>query len=101
MNELFLDDDEDFEHDPPRRERRREIRRRWNRSPWRIVPLPVLAFVVTGTYWWSVGKSDAWLHAFGPVLTVGTFTLVGPYIKNRWFRHQRSKLDHEEKRSKA
>ena len=75
---------------------RRELRRRWNRSPWRILPLPILSFVLVGSYFSAIGTPDAWWRALGPVMAILVFTSLSPYIRKRWFEHTRRKLKNRE-----
>jgi hypothetical protein len=75
---------------------RKELRRRWNRSPWRILPLPITSFLLVGTYFSAIGMPDAWMRAIGPVIAILVFTTLAPYIRKQWFEHTRRKLENRE-----
>lgn len=69
-----------------------ELKKRWLRSPWRVAPSLVAAYVVTGAFLWTIDTPDAWLRAIGPVLTVGTYLTMRPFIMRWWFRRTKRRL---------
>jgi hypothetical protein len=73
-----------------------KLRRKWRWSPWRILPLPILAFLITGLYLSLIDTPDAWLRAIGPVLTVGTYVTIGPVIRSWWFAREQEKIEHSD-----
>lgn len=76
-------------------EMRRRLQNKWWWSPWRILPAPLIAYVVTGTYLWFVRMPDPWWHAITPVLTIAAFLIMRPIIQSWWFKREREKIDME------
>lgn len=80
---------------------RQHLRKKWQWSPWRIFPIPVLCFVITGGYYWFIGFDDAWRRGVVPALTLMTFIITRPIINHWWFAREREKMGLiDEKRSK-
>ncbi len=84
--------DERLEKTTLTKEEKRELKRRWRFSLWRILPLPVISYTIVGTYLWSVGTPDAWERAAAPVIAVLTFTTLSPFIRNAWYRRTKQKI---------
>lgn len=80
---------------------KREVKRRWRLSLWRILPLPVISYTIVGTYLWMVGTPDAWQRAAAPVIAILTFTTLAPFIRKEWFRRTRAKIQQQGLASKA
>jgi|GEM_PF-2583985 len=73
-------------------EEKRELKRRWRFSPWRVLPLPLISYTIVGGYLWMVGTPDAWQRAAAPVMAVLIFTTLSPFIRKEWFRRTKQNL---------
>lgn len=82
---------------------KREISRRWRRSPWRILPAPILAYTIIGTYYhWILHVEDAWFKAIAPVVVVLIFNITTPLVQSHWEQRTTKKIlaEHAAEREK-
>ncbi len=98
MDEHF--DDRDSMHEfiaanTAERKTRMELRRRWDRSLWRIIPLPIISYSVVGTYLWMVNTPDAWYRAAAPVMAIMIYMTLAPIIRVWWHKRTRKKIESE------
>ena len=71
--------------------RRIELNRRWERSPWRIIPPPLFAYIITALFYIAIDIPDPWLRALGPVLAITSYLLIFPVMRRRWYRRNAQK----------
>ncbi len=65
------------------------IAEKWDTSFSRFIVTPLLAYLVTASYYHWIAKLDhSWWRAVGPVLTVMMFTLVMPRVRQVWVKKQ-------------
>ena len=75
------------------RKTRMELRRRWDRSLWRISPLPLTSYTIVGTYLWLANQPHPWWKAAAPVIAITIYQSLAPLIRNWWFRRMRKKIE--------
>ncbi|MEY4747747.1 MAG: hypothetical protein RLZZ416_796 [Candidatus Parcubacteria bacterium] len=79
-----------------RLEKRQSRRRRWLRSPWRVAPPLVAAYIGTGIYYTFAHPTNPWSRAMGPVITVVTALIVRSLIQRRWFKREQERNEQDD-----